>query len=207
MLTVYLLRHGQTAWNVERRFLGRTDIGLDGVGEAQAEGLGRVFPAVSGVWSSPLTRALQTAAAVRAQSPPTIDRGLVEMDMGVLEGLDGPTAMERHADLLRQFRADPTGVTIPEGETMAQAADRMVQAWGAIVASVEPPMGAEPRGIAIVSHQMAMAALLCRLTGSPLAAYQGFTQRNTAWTTVSVADPAQPLRVTLLARDQAPHLG
>ncbi|MSP56489.1 MAG: histidine phosphatase family protein [Myxococcales bacterium] len=202
MVTVHLLRHGQTAWNVERRFLGRTDVELDPVGEAQVTAMADVFPKVSGVWSSPLKRALSTAAAI---GTPRVDAGLVEMDMGVLEGLDGPSALEQHRDVLARFRSDPTVVLIPAGETMVQTADRMARAWARIIASGSSN-GALNEPIAIVSHQMALAALLCRLTRSPLAAYQTFTQRNTAWTTVRIDDPAEPLRVTVLARDQGPHL-
>lgn len=199
MLTVHLLRHGQTAWNVERRFLGRTDVDLDDVGVAQVAGLRGVFPAVGAVYASPLQRAWRTAQAVGA---PLAVPGLVEMDMGVLEGLSGPDALAKHGELLLQFRADPAAVVIPGGETMAQVADRMLGCWRSIVA------GAGEGPVAIVSHQMAMAALLCRLTGSPLSDYKHYTQRNTAWTTLSV-DPAaasEPGGVRVVAQDQAPHL-
>lgn len=196
MLTVHLLRHGQTAWNVERRFLGRTDIALDATGERQAALLATVFPEVGAVYSSPLARAWQTAGAVARGRPVVSDADLVEMDMGVLEGLSGPDALQGHPALLQQFRADPSTVVIPGGETLATAGERMHGAWQRIVAR-------HPEGtIAITSHQMAMAALLCRLTGSPLHAYPGFTQRNTAWTTVELDGGS----IVVRARDQAPHL-
>ncbi len=203
MLTVHLLRHGQTAWNVERRFLGRTDVDLDSVGEAQVLALKVVFPPVSQVYSSPLRRAWRTAEAV---GQPQAMQSLVEMDMGVLEGLGGPEAFAAHPDLLLQFRTDPSSVVIPSGETLAQTGTRMLEAWDRTVpavAAVDPDAV-----IALVSHQMAMSALLCRLTGAPLSDYRGFTQRNTAWTTIRVdgAAPRHPANVTIVARDQAPHL-
>lgn len=199
MLTVHLLRHGQTAWNVERRFLGRTDVDLDAVGVAQVAGLRGVFPPVGVVYASPLQRAWRTAQAV---GDPIAVPGLVEMDMGVLEGLSGPDAFASYADLLVQFRSDPSTVVIPGGETMEQVADRMVGSWRSIVTAA----GEAP--VAIVSHQMAMAALMCRLTGSPLGAYKHYTQRNTAWTTLLVdpAAPCEPHGVRVVAQDQAPHL-
>lgn len=215
MLTVHLLRHGQTAWNVERRFLGRTDVDLDAIGEAQVAALAKVFPPVSAVFSSPLRRAWRTAEGVGhavegesgAERPPlrlVAESGLVEMDMGVLEGLAGPEAFASYSQLLQQFRDDPSAIVIPGGETMSETAIRMLAAWERIVrASAETDLA-----IAVVSHQMAMAALLCHLTGAPLREYRGFVQRNTAWTTVTVsrAAPCDPACVTLVARDQAPHL-
>lgn len=217
MLTVHLLRHGQTAWNVERRFLGRTDVDLDAVGEAQVAALREVFPPVSAVFSSPLRRAWRTAEAVLVTGVPAsperpggaaprlvAESGLVEMDMGVLEGLAGPEAFASYSQLLQQFRDDPSAIVIPGGETMSETATRMLAAWERVVsASAETDVA-----IAVVSHQMAMAALLCHLTGAPLREYRSFVQRNTAWTTVTVsrAAPCDPACVTLVARDQAPHL-
>ena len=54
-----LLRHGQTTWNVERRFQGQTDIPLDETGEAQAERAGRLLAALrpDAIVSSDLVRA------------------------------------------------------------------------------------------------------------------------------------------------------
>ena len=56
------------------------------------------------------------------------DAGLVEMDMGVLEGLSGPDALQRQPDLFQSFRADPSAVVIPGGETLAAAMESTVEA-------------------------------------------------------------------------------
>lgn len=202
MITVHLLRHGQTAWNIERRFLGRTDIALDSVGTEQVLRLSNVFPATEAFYSSPLIRAWATAVGVSGTAPLVADSALVEMHMGVLEGLGADEALLRYGSLFQQFRSDPSTVVIPEGETLAQAAERMTAAWTRIIV----PSGLNT--VAIVSHQMALSGLLCRLTGAPLTAYREFTQRNTAWTTV-IVDPARPLDpagIRVIARDHAPHL-
>ncbi len=202
MITVHLLRHGQTAWNVERRFLGLTDIALDTVGTEQVHRLAKVFPSTEAVYSSPLLRAWTTALGVAGAAPLAADSGLVEMHMGVLEGLGADEALQRYSALFQSFRADPSTVVIPEGETLSQAADRMTAAWTRIV------VPSAPQNVAIVSHQMALSALLCRLTGAPLSTYRAFTQRNTAWTTVTV-DPTRPLDpagIHVITRDHAPHL-
>lgn len=87
MVRLWLVRHGETAWNAVRRFQGWTDVALNEAGQAQASALanvlaGRVFDAV---WSSDLSRAVETARI--AYGEPRTDRRLREMNFGDLEGL------------------------------------------------------------------------------------------------------------------------
>ena len=100
-----LVRHGQTAWNIERRLLGRTDVPLDAVGLDQAARLARRLATtrLAAVWSSPLTRAVQTATPLGA---PRLDEGLVECDMGALEGLSGVEFVEKWPEVAAAWRAD-----------------------------------------------------------------------------------------------------
>src|SRR5690348_14779444 len=89
---ILLVRHGETPWNREGRYQGRTDVPLSEVGEAQAAALGarlaRVPLAVA--VASPLSRARRTAEAVLAgRSPATtleLDPGLLEISHGGWEG-------------------------------------------------------------------------------------------------------------------------
>ena len=96
MVTVWLVRHGRTAWNADRRFQGWTDVPLDEIGRSQAIELRSELEGVSfnAIWSSDLSRAMETAEL--AAGPPTIDARLREMDFGDIEGsvwdqLDGET--------------------------------------------------------------------------------------------------------------------
>ena len=86
-ITVYLLRHGETAWNADNnRYCGRTDIELTEKGLEQAQVVreqlgGTEFTAV---YSSPLQRALQTATIASGKKVIT-DQRLVEADFGKWE--------------------------------------------------------------------------------------------------------------------------
>ena len=68
MTRLVLVRHGQTAWNLEGRAQGHTDIGLDDTGRAQAVALAPYIAemAPAALWSSDLTRARETAAHLAA---------------------------------------------------------------------------------------------------------------------------------------------
>ncbi len=87
----YFLRHGQTAWNVEGRFQGHTDIPLNELGLAQAHDAAKILVRcpVDLVVASPLIRARRTAEIVSDQlgRPLLFDDELKERHFGAFEGL------------------------------------------------------------------------------------------------------------------------
>lgn len=100
---IAFVRHGRTSWNAERRLQGRTELPLDDIGREQAANAGRTLAQWrwSGVISSPLLRARQTAeliAAALALPAPGCDDGLIERDYGAAEGVTVQDAAERWPD-------------------------------------------------------------------------------------------------------------
>lgn len=88
---LYLVRHGQSAWNADRRIQGQTaDVALTPLGEHQAGGVAGVLAACGArtVYSSDLRRALQTALPVagRLGVPVIAEADLRERSLGLLEG-------------------------------------------------------------------------------------------------------------------------
>lgn len=90
MLEFWIVRHGQTDWNVERRVQGWTDIPLNTVGLHQAELLASHLHGVpfQAIYTSDLVRAEKTAAILHEQTgaPVTVDQRLRERRFGALEG-------------------------------------------------------------------------------------------------------------------------
>ena len=88
-----LIRHGETVWNLERRFTTRTDVELSDAGLEQARRAADALAAVTidRIYSSPLRRALRTAEMIAARHGDgctvTTDPRLVEIDAGPFEGL------------------------------------------------------------------------------------------------------------------------
>ena len=88
-MNLYLMRHGQTNWNIERRAQGRTDIPLNETGIKQAkEAIDKIKNITFDlVYSSPLQRALKTAEIVtEGKYPIIVDDLLIERSFGDLEG-------------------------------------------------------------------------------------------------------------------------
>ncbi|MCB9668151.1 MAG: histidine phosphatase family protein [Alphaproteobacteria bacterium] len=189
-VVVVLLRHGRTAWNAEKRFLGRADVPLDDVGHGQ---VAKVAPGLVGrfdaVFSSPLQRALQTAAPV--EPDPVVLDGLTELDLGELDGTIAMNAMNTHPEFLAKWGFDPTDVEAPGGgESMGAVQARALRALHAMAE-------AHPGGRVLgVTHQMVVAALSCHAVGEPLRRWRKYMIGNAEMSAFGV----WPGRVELLAK-------
>jgi probable phosphoglycerate mutase len=173
--SLLLLRHGQTAMSVERRFSGHGDPPLTPYGVRQAEALGdrvgalaaREGGALAAVWSSPLRRARATAEAVaqRLGLDVRTDDRLRETDFGEWEGLTFGEIQERAPRELRAWLADPS-VPAPGGESFDQVSTRVRQARDAILA-------AHPgAAVAVVSHVTPIKVLLRLALDAPQLLYR-----------------------------------
>ena len=109
---VFLLRHGQTAWNAEQRLQGQLDVELDPVGQRQAAQLAQALADedLAAIYSSDLQRAYSTALALArvVNLPVTQDAALRERGFGHLEGLTYAEVEELWPDdALRWRRREP----------------------------------------------------------------------------------------------------
>ena len=168
---IYLLRHGETEWNVERRMQGRKDSALTSLGERQAQAMAGLLadlilrdgPQPWRLVSSPLGRARQTADAIAARLGlgVEIDERLVEIAFGDWEGRLRDEVSPTRPDL---FASREWLVSPPGGETYEDVMAR-VKSWMADL----PP---EPeRRVIAVSH-----GVTCRLIRG---AYAGLSRADT----------------------------
>ena len=121
MLNLILVRHGETEWNVQRRYQGQSDIPLSAIGEQQAKLVAKCFVnrKIDAAYASDLKRAWQTATVIAEKNSLTIisEPRLREINFGVLEGLTWDEAEIKHPETLKMWLEDynqpPEG-----GETM-----------------------------------------------------------------------------------------
>jgi broad specificity phosphatase PhoE len=132
---LYLIRHGATDANLTRppRIQGRRhNPPLAGLGIRQAEAT-RDFLAIRPIdhcYTSPLLRAIQTAAIVAAPhglAPEPLE-ALTECDVGLWEGLDWPTVRSRDVEGYHRFHADPAAFGYPGGESFRAVHERVAPA-------------------------------------------------------------------------------
>jgi broad specificity phosphatase PhoE len=130
---IYLLRHGQTAFNAERRMQGHMDTPLNARGVQQAAAMGALLrgliPDTAGwrIIASPLARAQDTAKAAGAALglPIETDRRLIEVTVGEWEGRLLDDVAVEHPEL---FKSRQWFFHAPGGETYDQMAGR-IGAW------------------------------------------------------------------------------
>ncbi|MET9449178.1 histidine phosphatase family protein [Streptomyces cinerochromogenes] len=165
-----LARHGQTVWHAGNRYAGVSDVALTDTGRAQAEALGRWTAGhpVDAVWTSPLSRAVATAApACRALGlTPHREPDLRECDFGVVEGRTLAEFAERDPAAAEAFRADPVAHPFPGAEDPRAAAARGTAALRRIAA-------AHPgERVLVVAHNTLLRLVLCTLLHIPLPEYR-----------------------------------
>jgi probable phosphoglycerate mutase len=129
---IFLMRHGQTAWNAEMRIQGQLDIPLDETGLWQAERLGRALQdeAIDVVYSSDLQRARQTAAPLAAALGLTVqaDPALRERAFGSFEGSTYAEIEQQWPEAALRWRLREPGFQPGGGEALQDFYARSVQA-------------------------------------------------------------------------------
>ena len=169
MTEIYLLRHGQTAWNKGRIFRGRHDIPLDSHGLAQAQCASRALKEIQlvKIHSSPLSRAMQTAEPIAARQDLQIAKvpQLLDIDYGQWTGKSQNEIEKNYPDLNRQWLESPDQVRFPEGEDLTAVRER------AFPKLVELAGAADEGPILIVSHRVVLKVLICTALNMPLLSF------------------------------------
>jgi broad specificity phosphatase PhoE len=155
-MTIYLVRHGETAANGQS-YAGRIDIALTETGQAQAQRVAatlRDVP-VGAILTSPLRRARDTAAPVAAAHGlvPVIDPDLTEFDFGRYEGMP-----KRSAGL--RLRKDHLFEPIPGGESLHDLWRRVGHVAGRL-----DTLKASSGVVVVVGHFWSTRLLFGHLTG------------------------------------------
>jgi broad specificity phosphatase PhoE len=179
-----LVRHGQIAANVSRRWHGSTDEDLTELGREQARTVAAhvalAHPSVVAVYTSPAQRARNTATPIAAALglPLVVAPGLVEYGIGVLENEPYDDLVAKHR-FFEQADADLAWAP-PGGESLGAVGARVVAAWRKI-ARTHP--GAE---VLAVSHGAAIAAGLSALLHDDPRGWTRYHVRNASITEIEV---------------------
>lgn len=177
-MNLILIRHGETDWNRSGRCQGVADIVLNENGKKQARELAHSLKdhKITAIYSSDLKRAHETAEHIAEHHDLSIrlEPGLQEMNQGKLEGLSFPDIRDKYADVLKQWRESPETLRLPSGESLIEVQDR---AWKVFEKVHSNHLG---ETVVVVSHNLTIITLLCKITGVGLKGFRDFNVQATS---------------------------
>lgn len=196
---IYLIRHGQTAWNAEGRWQGVLDVPLSDTGRQQADDLAAYLSRrpLKAIYCSDLSRAVETAAPISRLTglTPRYDQRLREMNMGVFQGLTHEEHREQFPELVDIMYHDYWGFVFPQGESRGQVRDRALALWREV-------MALEQDGhFAFIMHGGPIRLLLLGLFGER-DEFEHVRILNTSITTIDATAESQHL----IGLVETPHL-
>jgi probable phosphoglycerate mutase len=164
-MLIYLVRHGESTYNVEGRLQGQSDAPeLSPLGWQHAEAVAATLGAhsIEAVYSSPLRRAIQTARRVGevAKLPVVADDRLKEINIGIFEGSLAAEIADHFPRETASWRSQDPDFRIPGGESRREL---MQRAESALRAVREAAFGR----VAVIAHGGVLAAAIKALLGVP----------------------------------------
>ncbi|HOP86284.1 MAG TPA: histidine phosphatase family protein [Syntrophorhabdaceae bacterium] len=147
---IYILRHGETQWNKEDVFRGRSDIPLNETGLKQAEMASFYFKnkEIDFIFSSPLLRAVQTAKAVSKTTEKDVEivEEFIDINFGIWEGLTVKEVERNYPHDFAIWVKNPQKLNLRGGETLETVRKR-------IASGFEKVLSEKGENLLIVTHR------------------------------------------------------
>lgn len=199
-MKLYIIRHGQTNWNIAKKIQGRQDIPLNERGRYQAGCLKKAMEnrPVTAVFSSPQIRAMETAKAVALSSGSAVIpvKDLMEINYGSWEGKTEEELLQEDRALYEAWWSHPAETAPPGGESISQVNERCQKAWK----EIKPQLTGDA---AIVAHGGLLAHFMEQLLGSESVA-ASTVAHNASITTIEYEPETESF--TLVEFDDYRHL-
>jgi broad specificity phosphatase PhoE len=181
-----LVRHGETLWNEKQLLQGRTDVALCDKGREQARILSSSLTPIPifSIYSSPLSRALETAEIIGLphKITPKADDGFVEINFGDWEGKSHEALRREVPEQYERWIINPKGVTVRGAERLDDAQTRVIQSLESIIKENEG------RVVLIVGHGGINRILLLTLLQADLGAFWRIRQDTTCVNLIEFSD-------------------
>ncbi|SEF99972.1 histidine phosphatase family protein [Sphingobacterium lactis] len=185
MITICLLRHGETAYNAEgNKYCGRTDIPLTDKGIEQARRMNNLLKDYDfdQIFCSPLLRA-RTTAEIASGTPTKVqtDDRLIEVDFGQWEGKRSEDFIAEDPDSWTNWLADPT--QFRAGNT-GERGDEIIARLDSFYTELLEKFDGQT--ILVVGHNGINRFFMAKQLGMPLKNYRRLVQENSALTLVTL---------------------
>ena len=184
--TIYIVRHGQTEWNLLGKTQGHGNSDLTPKGIEQAELLAdsmTKYP-IDYIYSSDLGRAYQTAEIIGNKLNIDVEKtaALREMNFGTWEGRIIKDIIEEDPELYKMWRNEPHLAKIPQGETLSQIKERT----DAFIKEINEKY--DGKHIVLVTHSLCARIMLLSFLDSDVKNIYRINQANTALNIIELRD-------------------
>ncbi|GGD80654.1 histidine phosphatase family protein [Paenibacillus nasutitermitis] len=163
---IYLVRHGQTQWNVEHKLQGHQDSPLTELGLRQAEWLSESIAneQIDVIYSSSSLRARRTAELIRAAREIDMieSNDLKEINLGIWEGKTQAEVKETNPEQFDYFWNDPEKFHVQSSETYQEVSKRSINLLHKIIHENQG------KSILIVTHTVVVKLIMAYFEARPL---------------------------------------
>lgn len=184
--TIYIVRHGQTEWNLLGKTQGHGNSDLTPKGIEQAELLADSMTKylIDYIYSSDLGRAYQTAEIIGNKLNIEVEKteALREMNFGTWEGRIIKDIIEEDPELYKMWRNEPHLAKIPQGETLSQIKERT----DAFIKEINEKY--DGKHIVLVTHSLCARIMLLSFLDSDVKNIYRINQANTALNIIELRD-------------------
>lgn len=195
MTELYIVRHGETDSNTRMACLGHTDVPMNENGAKQVRLLAKSLVNIEfdAVYVSPLTRTVDTAAAIKKKAPMTMSYGLIERDYGDWEGMNFAEIEEKYPEEYRKWRENWIDFVLPGGESAAEHQKRVNEIMDKIV------LENTGKRVLIVTHLGTARHIISHLLGLSAEQSWRFTLDNAKAAVIDINDDGKGLLKSLNA--------
>lgn len=184
--TIYIVRHGQTEWNLlgKTQGHGNSDLTPKGIEQAGLLADSMTKYPIDYIYSSDLGRAYQTAEIIGNKLSIEVEKteALREMNFGTWEGRIIKDIIEEDPELYKMWRNEPHLAKIPQGETLSQIKERT----DAFIKEINEKY--DGKHIVLVTHSLCARIMLLSFLDSDVKNIYRINQANTALNIIELRD-------------------
>ncbi|NLK44653.1 MAG: histidine phosphatase family protein [Tissierellia bacterium] len=200
MTKLYLIRHGQSEWNILSKVQGQKDANLTNIGREQARKLGKrlIDENIDIIFSSDLSRALETAEIISSMinKPVVESKEIQEINFGPWEGLTLAEIQKKYKEEYLIWMKKPDKFKLEGAETLDNLKNRVMKYVEKVL------IENKDKNIAIVSHNATLKIIILNLLGMGNAFYKNISLNNVS---LSIIECRQYNNVLTLLNDTS-HL-
>lgn len=186
MRKLYLVRHGESEWNILKKVQGQKNVNLTKKGEKQAEKIANRLDSenIDIIYSSDLKRAFETAKTIgnKLKLDVNLDKSFREINFGIWEGIPTKELSDKYCEEHLLWMKEPHKLKLEGAETLGELQNRTIKGINRI-SKLNPS-----KNILIVSHSAAIKTIILGLLDMDIRYYSKMSLNNVSLSIIEFRD-------------------